>query len=285
MTPEEYCRDKAAPPGSNLYYSLLYQTSSDKRAIHALFAFDNELHQTLIANTDPGVARLKLQWWREEIERTFAHQSRHPVGIEIDHLRKQHVLDKQVFESCIDATELILGGAPLKNYDTWLAVLGDGTSRLWNSAVYACHCKDPDLGAITAYAGRLFTALDILQNTARFIHQGLCPLPQWEMEQHDVTMIILQGDTEHPSITNFFATLLTRLKSDLEDSYNQLLKHNEAQTLFCLIAIRIAIVLCEEIAADNYRLMQTRLKLTPIRKLWIAWRTKRKSGLTPTGKT
>ena len=32
----------------------------------------------------------------------------------------------------------------------------------------------------------------------------------------------------------------------------------------------------EEIEKDNFHVMQQRVSLTPIRKLWIAWRTARK---------
>ncbi len=34
--------------------------------------------------------------------------------------------------------------------------------------------------------------------------------------------------------------------------------------------------LLDEIEADGYRVLEHRIRLTPLRKLWIAWRTSRR---------
>ncbi|MEA3242108.1 MAG: squalene/phytoene synthase family protein, partial [Pseudomonadota bacterium] len=43
-----------------------------------------------------------------------------------------------------------------------------------------------------------------------------------------------------------------------------------------LIMAEIYRTLLDEMEADEFRVMQQRLSLTPLRKLWIAWRTARK---------
>ena len=80
MTPDQYCQDKAAKSGSSFYYSFLFLPPPQRQAITALYAFCREVDDVVDECTDTNVARIKLQWWREEIGRLFAGTSRHPVG-------------------------------------------------------------------------------------------------------------------------------------------------------------------------------------------------------------
>ena len=86
MTPEEYCRNKAAPAGSNLYYSTLYHDAQTRRILHALFALHYELNEVVYESSDAGATRVTLYWWIEEIGRLFSREARHPVTRELSQL-------------------------------------------------------------------------------------------------------------------------------------------------------------------------------------------------------
>jgi phytoene synthase len=43
-----------------------------------------------------------------------------------------------------------------------------------------------------------------------------------------------------------------------------------------LIRLELAMALLAEIAEDGYRLLEQRTRLTPLRKLWLAWRVRRR---------
>ena len=57
MTPDEYCRQKAAASGSSFYYSFLFLPSERRRAITALYAFCREVDDVVDEVSDPSVAR------------------------------------------------------------------------------------------------------------------------------------------------------------------------------------------------------------------------------------
>src|SRR4029453_8396987 len=71
MTPDEYCQQKAAQSGSSFYYSFMFLPPPRRRAITALYAFCREVDDVVDSITDPGVARTKLAWWRQELARVF----------------------------------------------------------------------------------------------------------------------------------------------------------------------------------------------------------------------
>ena len=68
MDPAEYCQRKAAGSGSSFYYSFRFLPPDRRAAIIALYAFCREVDDVVDECSDPGVARTKLQWWREEID-------------------------------------------------------------------------------------------------------------------------------------------------------------------------------------------------------------------------
>ncbi len=69
MSPDEYCRQKAAASGSSFYYSFLFLPPERRRAIIALYAFCREVDDVGGRGLRPSVARSKLAWWKQEIER------------------------------------------------------------------------------------------------------------------------------------------------------------------------------------------------------------------------
>jgi phytoene synthase len=66
MTPDEYCQQKAAASGSSFYYSFLFLPPERRRAITALYAFCREVDDVVDECSDAQIARTKLAWWRRK---------------------------------------------------------------------------------------------------------------------------------------------------------------------------------------------------------------------------
>src|SRR5690606_40892402 len=79
MTPDDYCQDKAAQSGSSFYYAFLFLPPERRRAITALYAFCREVDDVVDECTEPSVARMKLAWWRSQVEDMFRGKAEHPV--------------------------------------------------------------------------------------------------------------------------------------------------------------------------------------------------------------
>jgi len=80
VTPDDYCADKAAPPGSDVYYSVLFLAPERRRATIALEAVRRELEDAVRDASDPAVVQSKLQWWRQELARLFEGGPEHPAA-------------------------------------------------------------------------------------------------------------------------------------------------------------------------------------------------------------
>ena len=272
MTTEAYCRDKAAPPGSNLYYSILFHPPELKRGLHALFAFAHEVHHTVLNHSDPGVARLKLQWWHNEIDNIYNEQSRHPIGIELHSLQRSQALDKALFHQYIDAAERFLDPVQPEDFAAWQLQHAGWAGPLWQLATGICPYQNAESARQTVMIGSLVSMLDTLQTLPLYYSKGYCVLPRQEMQTHGVAPETLHANNEAPTLQPFFTELVARIRMELDKACTTLPVEDRRPLLFCLINAQLAAALCRQIEKDYYRLLQNRLGLTPLRKLWIAWR-------------
>ena len=64
---DEYCQQKAAPPGSSTYYALRQAPAASQPLLSALFALRREFEETVKETSDPAIGRTKLAWWQNEL--------------------------------------------------------------------------------------------------------------------------------------------------------------------------------------------------------------------------
>lgn len=65
------------PDGSMPYYVVRFAASAQRPRLRAAFALAAELERSVARSSDPGVTRLKLDWWRREL--AAAADSAHPL--------------------------------------------------------------------------------------------------------------------------------------------------------------------------------------------------------------
>ena len=98
MSAYAYCRDKVALPGSSLYYSLLFVRPALREALTALHAAAEAFRHVAEQVSDADVARTKLAWWAEEMQRAASGAPRHPIT---------RVLAQPMREAGVDSTRFI----------------------------------------------------------------------------------------------------------------------------------------------------------------------------------
>ena len=273
MTPEQYCRNKAAPAGSNLYYSTLYHDPPDKRKLHALFAFYQELGAVVYSSSDPGAARVTLYWWFEEIGRLFAGEPRHPVTRELSQLDSADYLPQQEMMGCVATMAQFLDAPEAGAYHDWLKRHSTASGNIWKAAGQACGCTDPDTLATLATAGCCYGAFELLHHVRHFARLGLSILPVELLSKHNLNLeAIIQPESGDVG-TAFFTELFGLIQNEIQTCLANLRGKDAGNLLFAVTMLKILGALCREYRSAATPITHTRISLTPIRKLWIAWRT------------
>lgn len=273
MSPDAYCEEKAARSGSSFYYSFRFLPPERRRAITALYAFCREVDDVVDEVTDPGVARLKLAWWRNEIAAVFGGAPRHPVALALAPAVAAFKLPQEHFQAVIDGMTLdldhnrYLDFATLERYCHCVAgVVGLMSAEIFGYAEPATREYARDLGVA-------FQLTNIIRDVGEDARRGRIYLPQDELERHGVTA----ADIFQHRITPAFAALMTHQVARARAFYARALAalpsaDRRAQRPGLIMAA-IYQALLRRIERDGFHVLDHRIALTPLAKAWIAWRT------------
>ena len=104
--------NRATPPGSPAYYAVRFSPEDRRQRSALLLAWHALIDDIASRPRDPGVARIKLDWWRNEVATLAGGQPRHPLAIAL----RANGLGNDVvapMHRLIDAAEqTILAGEP-----------------------------------------------------------------------------------------------------------------------------------------------------------------------------
>ncbi|XHS78218.1 presqualene diphosphate synthase HpnD [Burkholderiaceae bacterium UC74_6] len=282
MTPEQYVEDKAAKSGSSFYYAFKFLPPERRAAITAFYAFCREVDDVVDEVQDPTVAATKLAWWRKEVALAYSGGSQHPVmralmpHAPLYDIRAEHL--HAVIDGCeMDLTQTrYLDYAGLQRYCHLVAgVVGE----------VACNIFGRTQDATVAYAHKLGLALqltNIIRDVGDDARRGRIYLPVSELQQFDVKAHELLKRDPPWGYSERFTALMKFQAARAQAAYDEALAllpaaDRRAQKPGLMMA-NIYRALLREIEAENFQVLQQRISLTPIRKLWIAmltnWRGK-----------
>jgi phytoene synthase len=273
MTPDEYCQHKAAQSGSSFYYSFLFLAPERRRAITALYAFCREVDDAVDEPSDPSAARATLAWWRGEVARLFAGNPQHPVTLALDPAIDPFGLTKAQLNEIMDGMEMDLKQSRYMNFS--------------NLQLY-CHRVAGVVGALAAgifgyrnaktreYAEKLglaFQLTNIIRDVGEDARKNRIYLPLDELKEYGVTAADILNANHTESFVRLMRFQAERARRCYDEALEILPAEDRRAQRPGLMMAAIYRALLDEIAGDDYRVLQQRTALTPIRKFWIAWRT------------
>ncbi len=181
----DWARERLADPGDDLYYAVLFSPRPQRENIRAIAALYTELEATVTHFRDMHVARTKLAWWRDEIERLSAGNAAHPVTRTL--AGSMPAAAETALGDMITGMELILLEGPVTDLTTARMKAERGGARL-AAALAALFSKDD--------AGELQSDLGVGIGLARLLGQaGLDATVQKEIARTVQALLA----TSHPA--------------------------------------------------------------------------------------
>ena len=272
MTPEQYVQQKAAASGSSFYYAFLFLPKPRRAAITAFYAFCREVDDVVDEVTDPSVARTKLAWWQAEVDKSYAGAPTHPVmkalmpiaadyGIQARHLHA-------VIEGCqMDLEQTRYLDFPgLQRYCHLVAgIVGEVAAQIFGQTQTQT----------TAYAHKLglaFQLTNIIRDVGEDALRGRIYLPMSELQQFDVKAHEILKRTYSDRFTALMQFQAQRAHALYDEALALLPEADRRTQKPGLMMASIYRTLLREIERDNFQVLHQRVSLTPLRKLWLAWR-------------
>ena len=273
MTPDEYCRQKAAASGSSFYYSFLFLPPDRRRAITALYAFCREVDDVVDECTDPQLAHAKLAWWRTEIAGLYAGNPQHPVTNALRPFTGQFQITAERLDEIIAGMEMDLtqtryldfGG--LERYCYHVA----GAVGLLAAGIFGY--TDPRTLEYAKSLGTAFQLTNIIRDVGEDARKNRIYLPMDELKKFDVPASDILAARYSENFRELMAFQARRAESFYEKAMQSLPAADRPRQRAGLIMAAIYRATLAEIEREGYRVLTQRTSLTPLRKLWLAWKT------------
>jgi len=273
MSPDEYCQQKTVQSGSSFYYSFLFLPPERRRAITALYAFCREVDDTVDDATDASLARIKLAWWRTEVSTMVKGTPTHPVTqalkphLDVYHLEEQHL------QAIIDGMEMDLDQSRYLDYPglrkyCWHVA---GVVGILSASIFGF--SNPQTLQYAEKLGLAFQLTNIIRDVGEDARKGRIYLPVNELQQFGVTAADLLNARHSDKFEALMRFQVERAQAMYDEALALLPKEDRRAQRPGLMMAAIYRTLLDEIARDNFHVLNQRISLTPLRKLWLAWKT------------
>lgn len=278
MTPEQYCEDKTRGSGSSFFYAFLFLSAEKRRAMMALYAFCREVDDIADEIKDKEIATHKLMFWKEEVDRVYAGQAKHPVGVELMWTKEHYPIEKELLLEMIEGMLMDVSGKPIVSEDDLklYCYRVAGVVGLMSIAVFGYTNEQS-----RTFALRMGDALQ-LTNILRDVYEDTkidrIYLPQQTRAQFKVTdQDIRQGFGDDETVNHNLSALLKHVRAQAQQAYDDALAAlpTEDRSNLCPSLMMGAIYYAHLAKLDALQMdvWKKPARITPLHKIWLAWRT------------
>ena len=272
MNPADYVQEKAAASGSSFYYAFLFLPQPRRAAITAFYAFCREVDDVVDDMVDGGVAATKLAWWRSEAAKAFAGEPSHPVMLALMPHCAEFGIEQRHLQAIIDGCQMDLEQTRYLDYP--------GLQRY-------CHLVAGEVGEVaarifgqtqpqtTTYAHKLGQALqltNIIRDVGEDALRGRIYLPMNELQQFDVKAHEILNRVYSDRFVALMQFQAQRAHRLYDDALTLLPPEDRRAQKPGLMMASIYRALLREIEGDRFQVLNQRVRLTPLRKMWLAWK-------------
>lgn len=273
MSPDEYCREKAAASGSSFYYAFMFLPPERRRAITALYAFCREVDDAVDEARDPGVARARLAWWRSELANLVAGRPQHPVTRALAPALAPFGIGAERLAEVIAGVEMDLvqtrypDFAALERYCYHVA----GSVGMLAAGIFGY--RNPRTLDYARRLGTAFQLTNIIRDVGEDARRNRIYLPMDELAAFGVAAADILAARASDAFRRLMEFQYRRAVQFYDEALALLPAEDRRAQLPGLIMARIYRTLLEEIERDGFRVLTHRTALTPLRKFWLACAT------------
>lgn len=265
---------KVTHPGYS--YSIRSLTADQKKALTILYAFCRETHNIVAECREPAIAEIKLNFWSQEIDRVFLGTPMHPLGHALREACQRYRLDQGLFKDILNGIQMDLINTRYPSFSAlsqYCHAVTRGVTSLTLEILGYQHAQTKTAVEHLRLAVHLIT---IIRDVGADVRRGKIYIPQEDLDQFSVPV----QDIVNKRYSENFVSLMQHQATRARHFYQQGIALFPAMDCYaqrsCLILAEMYYTLLDEIEASQFQVLHQKIRLTPIRELWIAFTTHRK---------
>jgi phytoene synthase len=272
MTPAQYVEHKAAASGSSFYYAFLFLPAPRRAAITAFYAFCREVDDVVDEAVDLGIAATKLSWWSGEVAKSFAGNPSHPVMLALMPHTAPYGITQHQLQSVIEGCQMDLEQTRYLDYPNLqrychlvAGVVGEVAASIFGQT-------QPQTTAYAHALGQALQLTNIIRDVGEDAQRGRIYLPVSELQRFDVKAHEILKGVPSDRFEALMAFQAQRAHTLYEAALALLPPADHRSQKPGLMMASIYRSLLREIEAQRFPVLTQRVRLTPLRKLWLAWK-------------
>jgi phytoene synthase len=274
MTPQQYCKQKAAQSGSSFTISFIFLPKEQREAMTALYAFCREVDDVVDECTDYNVAQLKLNWWKAEIENLYAGKPQHPVSFALQPVIKQFHLAQEHFSEIIDGMEMDIKFNRYEDFKQLQLYCYRVASCVGLLAAQIFGFSDRKTLKYAHDLGMAFQLTNIVRDVGEDARRGRIYLPLDELRKAKVTEDDILKGRETIEVKELMNYQIERAESFYDKALHELPAKDAKQQRAGLMMAAIYRTLLREIQSDgSEKVLNHKIAIPPMRKLILALKT------------
>ncbi|MBN9288730.1 MAG: hypothetical protein BGO43_08565 [Gammaproteobacteria bacterium 39-13] len=269
----EHFQPKIIPRASTLHYALVFASPLQQKAARVLYTFCQQMKAILANVNEIEITKTKLLWWQQEIARLYANSPQHPLSHALLPLIETYQLPEQCFQDIVAGTLIDLEHPHFETNVQQLNYcqkIGGAQNSLFCQLFIQ---QDQNTLAFAKHCGIASQLIYFIFNFGAHIRQGKCYFSEEDLVACSLTHEQLFHEQDE-KLCQLLAMQATRAREHYEKANQLLPEKNRYSLLGPLVFTNLSLALLDEIERDNFPVLTQQYKLTPLFKLWIAWRTK-----------
>ena len=270
MNPEQYCHEKVVNSGSNFTGAFALLSNDRRLSIEAIYAFCREIDDIVDECSDMALAKVKLSWWKNEVEKNFDSSSNHPVLRALSSPIKKYSLQKTDFLEIIDGVAMDTNHEPFKDWndlDIYCDKVAGAVGRL-SSRVFGG--VDDQIIQYASILGRACQYTNIIRDIAEDLRKNRCYLPITLLKKYEInsSQQIFENNLKFTNMCSEMAKINHGLYNL---AFKILPKEKYKEQRAGIVMGVVYRTLLRKIEHSNFNVKERKVSLHPFKKFWSAW--------------
>jgi 15-cis-phytoene synthase len=184
------------------FLTALFAPPRKRNALLALYAFNHELARAREVASEPPLALIRLQWWREVVE---GARRRHEIAEPLSAALEEGALDRHDLLALTEAREIEAEPA-IETWQAWQDYLLSNAGGLAVAAGRLLGAPDPE--RLRPF-GAAYGAAGLLRSVSAHARQGRCMLPIEVLARHGLSPEHVIADPNAAGVQTVIGLLAT----------------------------------------------------------------------------
>lgn len=265
-----WCERLARQQAGNFYHAFRLLPAPKRRAMCALYAFLRVADDLADGPEPVADKRIALTAWRQQLNDALAGDCRHPLHPAFRHAVHRYGVPRRHLDDVLDGVEMDLD---VHGYDTF-AELYRYCYRVASAVGLACiHIwgfRGKDAADFAEAAGIALQLTNILRDLGEDAARGRVYLPREDLERFGYPAESLTRGERGEAFRELMRFEVTRARSYYEAAEPLADRLDAAGRAVFLVMLRTYRGLLEAIERRDYDVFSSRVRLSRLRKLWLA---------------